>query len=354
MPLPTTNARPTGKRSGFTLPSDVSDLTGAQKAATLLIALGVETAGEVLRKMDDADVEQVSIEIAQLRNVSSNLVEGVLLEYRDMAMARDYIGQGGVPYARDVLQKALGPRRADEIMMRVEAAMEVSAFHLLQTVETSQLTTFLQNEHPQTAALILAHLNPRKAADIVASLPSDLQNEIMYRLATMGKTSPEMLNDIEDVIRNQIGSLIGAELSVTGGIGQVAEILNATSRSAERSILDDIRKRSDELATNIKGLMFVFDDLSGVSAPDLQRLLMDVDQRDLALSLKAVSDELKEKILRNVSERVAVALNEEIELLGRVRVSDVDEAQQRILEVAQQLEANEEIVLSRSAEDAMI
>ena len=359
MPLTRTSRPPAEEASAeeasvSSLPSDVTKLTGAQKAATLLIALGVDTASQVLRKMDDADVEKVSIEIARLRNASSDLVEGVLLEYRDMAMARDYIGQGGVPYARDVLRNALGPRRADEVMMRVEAAMEVSAFHLLQTLETSQLTNFLQGEHPQTAALILAHLNPRKAADIVAGLPTDLQSEIMYRLATMGKTSPEMLRDIEEVIRNQLGSLIGAELSVTGGIGQVAEILNSTSRSAERSILDNLRERSDELATNIKALMFVFDDLSGVSAPDLQRLLMDVDQRDLALALKAVSDELKEKIMRNVSERVAVALTEEIELLGRVRVSDVDEAQQRILEVAQQLEANDEIVLSRSAEDAMI
>ena len=355
MPLTKTSTPPPNETvAASSLPSDVNKLTGAQKAATLLIALGVETAGQILRKMDDDDVEKVSIEIARLRNVSSDLVEGVLLEYRDMAMARDYIGQGGVPYARDVLQTALGPRRADEIMMRVEAAMEVSAFHLLQTVETFQLTSFLQKEHPQTAALILAHLNPRKAADIVSSLPFELKNEVMYRLATMGKTSPEMLNDIEDVIRNQLGSLIGAEMSVTGGAGQVAEILNLTSRAAERSILDNIRERSDELATSIKALMFVFDDLQGVSAPDLQRLLMDVDQRDLALSLKTVSDELKEKILRNVSERVAVALNEEIDLLGRVRVSDVDEAQQRILEVAQQLEADEEIVLSRSDEDAVI
>ena len=336
------------------LPDDPDKLTGAQKAATLLIALGVETASEVLRHLDDTNVEQVSIEVARLRNASSDLVEGVLLEYRDMARARDYITQGGVPYAREVLHEALGPRRADEIMMRVEAAMEVSAFHLLQTVETAQLTNFLRREHPQTAALILAHLNPRKAADIISGLETELQSEIMYRLATMGKTSPEMVNDIEDVIRNQLGSVIGAQMSATGGIDQVAEILNTTSRSSERAILGAIRERNDDLASSIKSLMFVFDDLVNINGSDLQKLLMEVEQRDLALALKAASGDLKQKVMRNVSERVATALEEEIELLGRVRVSDVDEAQHRILQHAQELEAREEIVLSGNPEEVLI
>jgi flagellar motor switch protein FliG len=232
--------------------------------------------------------------------------------------------------------------------------MEVSAFHLLQTVETAQLTNFLRREHPQTAALILAHLNPRKAADIVGGLEEELRSEIMYRLATMGNTSPEMISDIEEVLRNQLGSVIGAEMSATGGIEQVAEILNTTSRSAERSIIDDIRGRDESLASSIKGLMFVFDDLVHIEGSDLQKVLMEVEQSDLALALKAASGELREKVMRNVSERVAESLQEEIELLGRVRVSDVDEAQHRILEKAQELEAQEEIVLSRNAEETMI
>jgi len=339
---------------GSALPDDPEELSGAQKAATLLIALGVETASEVLRHLNDSEVERVSIEVARLRNAPSDLVEGVLLEYRDVARAREYIAQGGVDYARDILHEAMGPRRADDIMMRVEAAMEVSAFHLLQTVETAQLTNFLRREHPQTAALILAHLNPRKAADIVGGLEEELRSEIMYRLATMGNTSPEMISDIEEVLRNQLGSVIGAEMSATGGIEQVAEILNTTSRSAERSIIDDIRGRDESLASSIKGLMFVFDDLVHIEGSDLQKVLMEVEQSDLALALKAASGELREKVMRNVSERVAESLQEEIELLGRVRVSDVDEAQHRILEKAQELEAQEEIVLSRNAEETMI
>ncbi len=331
-----------------------ANMTGAQKSAVLLIALGTEAASKILKMLRDEEVEKISVEIARMRNISSLVIEGVLLEFRDLSMARDVIAQGGVNYAREVLEQALGARRAEEIMMKVEAAMEVSAFHLLQTVETSQLTNFLQHEHPQTVALILAHLNPHKSADIVSNMPEHLQGEILYRLATMGKTSPEMLRDIEEVIRQQIGLVFGAELSTAGGIERVAEILNNTSRSAEKVILDTIRERDMKLANSIKSLMFVFDDLAGITDRDMQRLLMDVDQRDLALALKAASEDLRQKVLKNVSERVASSIVEEMDLLGPVRVRDVDESQHRILEIAQNLEENEEIVLTRSNEEAFL
>jgi flagellar motor switch protein FliG len=355
-PLPTVPTAPTAEQiaaATAALPRDTT-ITGVRKAAITLIALGTEAASLVLKNMRDDEVERITVEIAKARNVSSEVVEKTLMEFRDMSMARDYIAQGGVNFARQALESALGPRRADEIMMRVEAAMEVSAFHLLQTVETAQLTNFLMNEHPQTAALILAHLNPRKAADIVSGVAPELQQEILYRLATMGKTSPELLRDIEDVIRQQIGSVIGTELSATGGIETVAEILNNTSRAAEKSIMEGIKDRNPELAANIKSLMFVFDDLIHVSDRELQRLLMEVDQKELALALKATSDDLKNKLLRNVSERAAAMISEEIDLMGPVRVRDVEEAQRRIIETAQSLEDQDEIVLSRSSEDALL
>ena len=232
--------------------------------------------------------------------------------------------------------------------------MEKSGFHLLQTVETSQLTNFLQNEHPQTVALILAHLNPRKAADIVSGLPLELRNNIMYRLATMGKTAPELLRDIEEVVRQQVGLLFGTNLSATGGIRSVAPILNNTSRRAEHSILEFIHSENPELAVSIKSLMFVFDDLVHLSDQDIQRLLKEVEQKDVALALKATAEELKEKFLGNVSERAAQMLQEEMELMGPVRVSDVEEAQRRIVEAAHQLEEQEEIVLSRSGDQDML
>ena len=341
-------------KTAFTRDLTPETLTGTQKSAVLLVALGPETASDVLKSMRDAEVEKVTIEIARLRNISSDVIEAVLVEYRDMNMAHDYMAQGGVSFARNALQSALGGRRAEEIMMRVEAAMEVSAFHLLQTVETSQLTSFLQNEHPQTAALIIAHLNPRKAADIISTLEPANQHEIIYRLGTMSKTSPELLRDIEDVIRQQIGSVIGTELSATGGIEAVATILNSTTRQAENSIMEALRERDPELALQIKALMFVFDDLVNVSDRDMQRILIDVDQKDLALALKAASPELSEKLLKNVSERAAEMIKEEVDLLGPARVSDVEEAQRRIVEAAQQLEEQEEIVLSRTTDEVFV
>ena len=235
--------RPRPKHQINLMDTEGANLTGAQRGAILLISLGTEAASSVLKHMRDEEVEKISIQIALLRNVSSEVVESVLMEYRDMGLAQDYIAQGGVPFAREALEAALGAHRAEEIMMKVEAAMEVSAFHLLQTVETSQLTNFLQNEHPQTAALILAHLNPRKAADIISNLRPDVQSAIMYRLATMGKTSPELLRDIEEVIRQQIGSLFGAELSMTGGVDAVADILNNVSRTAEAFVPEEILRR---------------------------------------------------------------------------------------------------------------
>lgn len=359
MPPGNTNTKSAANPGRPNLPGMMQDLTpdnmtGAQKSAVLLVALGADVASEVLRHLRDSEVEKVTIEIARLRNISSEVIEAVLLEYRDLTMAHDYMAQGGVSFARDALEAALGPRRAEEIMMRVEAAMEVSAFHLLQTVETSQLTNFLQNEHPQTAALILAHLNPRKAADIIGGLDADHQHEIMYRLGTMGKTSPELLRDIEEVIRQQIGSVIGTELSAMGGVEAVATILNSTSRQAERSIMEAIRSRDPELALQVKSLMFVFDDLQHISDRDMQRILIEVDQKDLALALKAASPELKEKLLKNVSERAAEMIKEEVELMGPARVSDVDEAQRRIVDIAQQLEEQEEIVLARTTDEMFV
>ena len=334
--------------------SIVQGLTGEKKCAILLIAIGSKAASAILRCMSDQEVEAISVEIAKARNMHGEIVEAILLEFRDLSLAKDFLAQGGMGFARDALAEALGPRRAEEIMMRVEASMEVSAFHLLQTVETGQLTNFLQNEHPQTAALILAHLNPRKSAELVMNFEIDIQNEIIYRLATMGKTSPALLSDIEEVIKQQIGSLFGTELSAAGGVESVAQILNSSTRTIEKNILDALTERDPELAMSVKALMFVFDDLVNASDRDLQRILVEIEQRDLALSLKGASDVLKEKLLGNISQRAAEAILEELDLMGPVRVTDVEEAQRRIIDIAQQLEEQEEITLSRGGGDSMM
>lgn len=327
--------------------TEFEELSGIKKSAILLISMGVDTASEVLSHMKESEVEAVSIEVARLQNIAPDVVEAVLNEYNEMHMAQEYLTQGGKSFAEEALKQALGEDRADDIMMRIEAATEVSGFHQLQTADNDQLASFIRGEHPQTAALIFSHINPRKAAAVLSELDEELQAEIVYRLASMEKTSPEFIDDVEDVLKDKMDAVLGANLSQTGGVEVTARILNAASRSTERYVLTDIRDRDPQLADHIKSIMFVFDDLVYLEDRDLQGLLMEVEQKDLALALKAAPEELTEKIYSNLSSRVAEMVKEEVELLGRVRVSDVDEAQNSIMETAREMEEKEEITLTR-------
>ena len=333
---------------------DPASLSGAQRSAVLLIALGVEAASKVLPLLPDADVERISVEIARFRNVSSEVVESVLMTYRDATFGSNHLVQGGKTVAREMLLNALGTERADQVMMKVQAATAMSAFQLLQTVTTEQIVRFIRNEHPQTAALILDRMTPRRASEVLALLDHEFQSEVVYRLATMSEAAPELLQEVEDVIRQELGPVFGGA-AAQGGVEKVAAILNSAGRSTGTTIMESLRERSPDLAGSIKSFMFVFDDLITVSGRDLQRLLTGVDQKDLALALKGASDELKAKVLENVSDRVRESIVEEIELLGPVRVTDVEEAQQRIVEVAQDLEEREEIALSpQPAEEVLL
>ncbi len=330
------------------------ELTPTQKGALLLIALGIETAAQILKNLKESEVEKLSIEIAKLENVPAEMLNEVIEEYYQMMIANQYIVQGGIDYAKKALESAWGRKKAEEILKRVEAATEISAFYLLQTVDDKQLLNFLQNEHPQTAALILANLKPAQAASILSEMPEETQYEIAYRLATMEKTSPELIEEIENVLRDQMGTVFGGGLSKAGGVEAMAEILNAVSRTAEKNILDNLRERDPQLAAEIKDYMFVFEDL--ISLPDnaIQAILKNVESKTLALALKAASNELREKIFNNMSERAASMLKDEIEFLGAVRVKDVEAAQKQILEVVRSLEEAGEIVLARGEEEEII
>lgn len=325
-----------------------------QKSALVLIAMGIQNAAQVLKHLKDDEVEQLSIEIAKLQNVSAETLSEVIEEYYQMMMANQYIVQGGLDYAKKVLESAWGMKRAEEIIKRVEAATEVSAFYLLQTVDDKQLLNFLQNEHPQTAALIMANLKPGQAASILSELPEENQYEIAYRLATMEKTSPELIEDIEEVLREQMGTVFGGDLSKTGGAEAVAEILNSSSRSAEKNILTHLRERDNNLANEITDYMFLFEDILALNDQAIQRVLKDVDTKVLTLAMKATSDELKEKFLKNMSDRAAEMLKDELQFLGPVRVKDVEKSQKQILEVVRNLEEAGEIVLSRGEEEEIL
>ena len=335
-------------------PHSAPDMSGTQKAAILLTAVGIETASKILKSLPDKDVERISFEIAQLKNVSSDRVERVLLEYRDVSMARSYIAEGGPSFAQKALTAALGQARAEDVMFKIQAATEVSAFHLLQTIDTKQVAEFLSSEHPQTIAFILANLSSRKAAEIASALDPERQREAMYRLAQLGDLTPDVVAEFEEIVREQMGPILGGATSASGGINKVAEILNSVSRSAERVIMEGIAAKDAELAASIKNLMFVFDDLINVSDKDLQRLLVQVDQKDLVIGMKGASESLQAKILANVSERASVVIKEELDLMGPVKVSDVEEAQRNILDVASGLEDKGEISLAGAEEEQVV
>lgn len=330
-------------------------LDGTTKSAVFLVSLGVQTASEVLKRLEPKEVEKLSVAIAYLKGVPADTVRAVFTEYLARAQDSRIVGTGGAAFARQVIASALGDEQAEAMLSNMEKSSSAgSAFKMLNQIENTQLAGFLQSEHPQTAALILSHVSARKAAEIVALLPEAQQQEVVFRLATMGKTSPALLDEIESVLREQVGSVLGAELSTSGGLELVAEILNYSPRSTERALIESIAERDPMLAGGIKALMFTFDDLINVSGRDLQKLLAQIDQRDLILSLKGTTLELKKKLMSNVSERAAAGIAEELELLGPVKMSEIEEAQRRITEEAQNMEEREEISLGREAADELV
>jgi len=331
-----------------------SSVTSIQKAAMILVALGAQNAAEVLKSLSEAEVEKITIEIAKMRNISAETLGEIIEEFYQLMLANQYIVQGGLDYAKKVLESAWGHKKAEDIIKKVEASTEISAFYLLQTVDDKQLLSFLQNEHPQTAALILANLKPAQAAAILSELPAENQAEIAYRLATMEKTSPELIEDIEWVLRDQIGTVFGGDLSTTGGADAVAKILNSASRAAEKNILDSLKVRDSKLTDEITSLMFLFEDLIRLSDAAIQRIIKEIDSKTLALALKSTSSELREKIFKNMSERAAEMLQDELKYLGPVRVRDVELAQKNILDVMHQLEETGEITVTRTEEEEII
>ncbi|MCF7800578.1 MAG: flagellar motor switch protein FliG [Candidatus Marinimicrobia bacterium] len=328
-------------------------ISSLQKAAVLIIAMGAENASRVMKNLHESEVEKITLEIAKMKEIPAQILHASIEEFYQLLQANQYMMEGGIKYAREVLESAWGQKRADDVIKRVEAATEMSAFYLIQTVDDNQLQNFLQKEHPQTAALILANLKPPQAASIISNLPEDQQAEIAFRLARMEKTSPELIDDVEAVLREQMGSVLGSGFSAAGGAEAVAEILNFSSRSAEKNILDNLRERDTNLAEEITGLMFLFEDIVTLSDNAIQMILKDIDSKTLALALKATGEELREKVYQNMSERAAEMLKDELQYLGPVRVRDVEDAQKKILDVVHDLEDSGEIVLGHGEEEVI-
>ena len=322
------------------------ELTKTQKAAIALVAFGPEVSAQVMRGMREQELEALTVEIANLRDVSPDIENRVIEDCYNIFMARQYISQGGVDFAMEVLQKVVGGAKAKEIMKRVEGSLRTTGFNLLQTIDPKQLASFIQQEHPQTLALILTQLKPDQASAVLSELTPEVQSEVSFRIATMEKISPEVLREIEMTLQSHFASGMAGALDVSGGAKKIAEILNLMETSAEKHIIQSIEAEDSDLAGEIKNMMFVFDDLVLLDDRSIQRVLKEVETKDLSIALKAAIDEVKAKIFTNVSDRVGIMIREEMEFMGPMRLSDVEAAQQRVVEAVRRLEVEGHIVVS--------
>lgn len=326
-------------------------LNGEQKAAILLISLGPDISSEVFKELKEEHVEQVALQIANLKKVSPAERDAVMEETYQLSMAEEYISQGGVDYARDVLEKALGEQRAIEIINRLQGALQMTPFDFIKRTDPQQLLNFIQNEHPQTISLILAHLNAEHGATILSALPGEIQVDVAQRIAVMERATPDIIMEIEKVLERNIASVFTQEMTAAGGVRSVAEMLNRVDRSTEKAIMEKLEETNPDLADEIKRLMFVFDDVLLIDDKSIQRILREVDQKDLILALKGASEEVKAKILKNMSQRARALILEEMEVMGPTRLKNTEEAQQKIVNTIRQLEEMGEIVVSRGGEE---
>ena len=329
-------------------------VSGRRKAAILLVALGPELAAPVLRHLRDEEIEALTFEIAGLSRVTAEEKEAVMAECYEVAAAHQYVSSAGIQYATELLQKSVGPQKAAELIDRLTASIRVSPFDSFRKVDPSQLASMLQQEHPQTIALVLSYLKPTQAAAVISCLPPDLQTEVGMRVATMDRTSPDVVREVETALESKLTNLPAQEFTAVGGVQALVAILNRSDRATERSILSALEERDPELAAQVKKLMFVFEDMLSLDGRSLQLVLRNVDGKDLALALKGASEELREKVFRNMSQRAAETLREDIQLMGRVRRRDVEEAQGRIVEVARRLEESGQIVISRDEDEMLL
>ncbi len=329
-------------------------LTGKQKAALLLISLGPEVSASIYKHLNEEEIERLTLEISGVKRVEPEIKEDIIEEFHNIALAQDYISQGGIGYARTVLEKALGSEHAQAIINRLTSSLQVRPFDFARRAEPTQLFNFIQNEHPQTIALILSYLEPQQAGIILSSLQQEVQADIARRIATMDSTSPEVISEIEAVLERKLSSTVTQDYTETGGVDAVVEVLNGVDRTTEKTILDALEIQDPELAEEIKKRMFVFEDIVTLDNRSIQRVIRDCENEDLILSMKVSSEEVKDIIFRNMSTRMAETFKEEMEIMGPVRLRDVEEAQSRIVSVIRRLEDAGEIIIARGGGDDII
>ena len=329
-------------------------IPGKEKVAILLVALGNEIAAEIYKRLDDATIEIVTLEIANLRKITPESRLEVLKDAQEMLLAREYMARGGVDYARDILERALGTERAQSLLTRITASLQVRPFDFMRHTDAQQILGFIQGEHPQTIALIMAYLEPEQAASIISGLPAQLQAEVAKRIARMDRITPEVLREVERVLERKLSTVMGQDFTLAGGIDAIVGIINNADRATERNIMENLEENDPELADEIKRRLFVFEDISKMDDRSLQRVLREVEMKELSLALKGATEELREKFFKNMSKRAAEMLREDMEYRGPVRVRDVEESQQKVVNVVRALEDAGEIVISRGGEEELI
>lgn len=331
-----------------------TELLGLQKAAILLIALGPERSALIFKHLKEEEIEDLTLEIANTRSITPQVKEAVVEEFYQVCLAQQYIAEGGIGYAKELLEKALGADKALDVIGKLTASLQVKPFEFIRKTEASQLINFIQDEHPQTIALILSYLNPAQAALIVSALPPDRQADVAKRIATMDRTSPDVIKDVEKILESKLASLVNQDYTIIGGVDAIVEILNTVDRSTEKHIMEILEMDEPELADEIRKKMFVFEDILLLDSRAIQRVLRDVDNADLAIALKSANEEVQNAIFDNLSKRLAAMIKEDMEFMGPVRMKDVEEAQQKIVNIIRKLEDSAEIVIARGGGDEII
>ncbi|MFS8651176.1 MAG: flagellar motor switch protein FliG [Caldibacillus sp.] len=329
-------------------------ITGKQKAAILMITLGPDTAASIYKHLTEEEIEELTLEISTIKNVTPDLKEKVVEEFYNMAVAQDYITQGGIAYAKMLLEKSLGPEAAATIINRLTSSLQVRPFDFARKADPNQILNFIQNEHPQTIALILSYLDPAQAGQILSNLPQEMQADVARRIALMDSTSPEIIYEVEEMLEQKLSATFTHDYTKTGGIDTVVEVLNDVDRTTEKTILENLSAWDPELAEEIKKRMFVFEDIVTLDNRAIQLVIREVDNQDLLLALKAASDEVRQVIFNNMSQRMRENFQEEMEIMGPVRLRDVEEAQMRIVSVIRRLEEAGEIIIARGGGDDII
>ena len=328
---------------------------GKTKAAMLLVCLGPEKSAKIFKHLKEEEIESLTLEIASLNAILPEVKEEVLEEFYQICIAQKYIVEGGIGYAKQLLEQSFGDDKANEIISKLTVSLQVRPFDFIRKDDITQVINFIQNEHPQTIALILSYLKPQQAGEVLSSLPAEKQADVAKRIAIMDRTNPDIIKEVEIALEKKISSLMTAEFTDVGGIDAIVEILNSVDRNTEKNIMDTLEAEEVELSEEIKKKMFVFEDLLSLDNRSIQTVLReDIDQRDIATALKGATEELQNLIFNNLSKRLAAMIKEDMEFMGPVRRTDVEEAQQKIVNVVRRLQESNQIVVARGGGDDII